>query len=370
MINELLELGRSDWYPFHMPGHKRNMPGFVLENAYRMDITEIDGFDDLRDPSGLILRIEEEAASHYGVDRAFLLVNGSTCGNLASICSFVPYGSRLLMNENCHISAKNAVFLRGGNHTILKPGMIPGPEIPGGISKDAVKDALQADPDIKAVFITSPTYEGVLSDLDGIAQTAHEAGIPLIADAAHGAHLPVSKKADVSIVSLHKTLPAFTSTSLCLVNGDRKLQDRIREYINIFQTTSPSYLLMSGAEECFRILKEEGGERRQKLKENLSRLYEALSDNHSLKAVDSKLAEAAGEYGFDDTKICLYDRKGLHTGQQIYDILRQDYRIQPEKAGGKSCLCLSSLMDTKEGFDRLISAVCAIDKKWEKEDGY
>ncbi|MCR5487938.1 MAG: aminotransferase class I/II-fold pyridoxal phosphate-dependent enzyme [Lachnospiraceae bacterium] len=367
MIRELQELSRSDIYPFHMPGHKRNMEGSVLASAYGFDITEIDGFDDLRFPKGLIRAIEKRAEEYYGADRAFLLVNGSTTGNLSAISALVSPGGKLLMGRPCHVSADNAVELRGLKPVYLEPETVDGSGIPGGITPEAVRKALRENEEIEAVFVTSPTYEGVCSDLDGIADAVHEKGIPLIADSAHGAHLKISSKADVVTVSLHKTLPAMTSTSLCLVNGSKVREDEIKKYINMFQTTSPSYILMAGAEECFRMMEEEGESRKKELKQNTERLLDAMKDHRNIRAVGEEIIGKQGVFWHDPTKICLYDPKGRHSGEEIYKRLLAQYRIQPEKAEDRICLLIASLMDTREGFDRLIAAVRGTEQEWARE---
>ncbi len=365
MIRELKELRDSDLYPFHMPGHKRNMADAFLPEAYALDITEIDGFDDLQKPEGLIKEIEDRAAAYYGTDRAFLLVNGSSCGNLSAVSALVRHGGRLLTAGSCHRSVDNAILLNGLDRNHIKPENIGDTGIPGGITPGQVREALDKAEDTEAVLLTSPGYEGVISDVERIAETVHERRIPLIVDGAHGAHLPVCREADIITVSLHKTLPAFTSTSLCLVNEGLVDPERIKKYINIFQTTSPSYLLMAGAEQCFDIIERQGKALKARLLENLRRLYEASARNRYLKITGKEYTGQYGVFDFDETKICLMDLSGRRSGKEIYDTLRSVYRLQPEKADGRICLCMSSIMDTDEGFKRLIDAVGNMDRAWD-----
>nr|MCR5775437.1 decarboxylase [Lachnospiraceae bacterium] len=192
---------------------------------------------------------------------------------------------------------------------------------------------------------------------------AHGYGIPLIADSAHGAHLPISKRADVTVVSLHKTLPAMTQVSAVLLNGDLVDPEDIKRYINIYQTTSPSYVLMASAEKCLDIMENEGEKRKADLKERINRLYDL---NRRLRRLWLTGPEFKGKYGindFDMSRINLFDRTGRTDGKGLYDILRKEYRLQPEKHTGNTCLLISGIMDTEEGFRRLEDAILSIDRK-------
>ncbi len=362
MNKELDRLNASDYYPFHMPGHKRAVKDTPLSGAYGRDITEIDGFDALDCPRGMIKDLQDRAGRYYGADRAFILVNGSTCGILSAISCAVSHRQKLLMARNSHKSAYDAVYLGELDARYLFPDHIEEYGISGGISLSAIDKALNNEPDIKAVFLTSPTYEGILSDIDGIADLVHSHDLPLIVDAAHGAHLDMPKKADIVLVSLHKTLPAFTSSALCLLNGRRIDPEKLKFYINIFQTSSPSYIIMSGIEDCFDIMEKLGKEGLKNWEERLDLTYRSLEDNDFIKAVGPLVEGKDGVYKKDPSKICVYDKSRHLSGRGIYDILRDKYHIQPEAASGRICLCLSSIMDSDEGFERLIEALRKIDE--------
>ncbi len=349
-------------YPFHMPGHKRALHDRPLSGAYESDITEIDGFDVLQHPAGMIKDLQERAAAYYGFDHAFILVNGSTSGILSAISSTVKHRQKLLMARNSHKSAYDAVYLGELDTGYFYPSFLDEYGIFGAADRTDIEKELKKDKAVKAVFVTSPTYDGILSDIDAIADTVHSYGIPLIVDAAHGAHLDVSKKADIQIVSLHKTLPAFTSSALCLVNKGLVDPDNIKFYINIFQTSSPSYIIMSGIEECFDILESEGRSRKKALNDMLSDAYRQFEKNTYIKAIDESIIEKYHVFDKDRSKICIYDKSNTLSGRRIYDILRERYHIQPEAAYGRICLCLCSIMDSREGFDRLIKAVGETDE--------
>lgn len=379
MIRELAELERSDWYPFHMPGHKRQAVEKEnwVDTVYRHDITEIDGFDDLRAPEGMIGDIEIRLAGMYRSKQAYLSVNGSTCCNLSAISALVPVNGRLMMDKEAHVSVYNAADLNRLDSVLLNRKILADSDLTACISPDEIKKKLlicrREDRMPDAVLITSPTYEGFTADVDHIADIVHEYGIPLIVDGAHGAHFDVdnrkhffpelSLKADVTIVSLHKTLPALTQVSALLVNGDNVKPYTIKQYINMFQTTSPSYILMSSAERCLQIMERDGAELKSKLHEELDLLY---SLNKSLNRLRFTGPEYIGKYGihaFDPSKINIMDVKGGMTGRELYDIFRKEYHLQPERAGKRTCLMLTSVMDSKEGFRKLMEAVKEIDKR-------
>ena len=185
LLEELYAYGQTDYYPFHMPGHKRRM--CLPADAYQLDITEIDGFDNLHHATGILREEQERMAQFLGVRRSFFLVNGSTCGILSAISAAVKRGGRLLLARNSHKAAYHAVELRGLLATYCYPA-ITSFDIQGAIRPEAVEAALKADPTIQAVYVTSPTYDGVVSDIASIADIVHAHGLPLIVDEAHGAH--------------------------------------------------------------------------------------------------------------------------------------------------------------------------------------
>ena len=224
---KLNELEQSDIYPFHMPGHKRAFLPFA--NPYAIDITEIEGFDNLHHATGILQEAQQKAADLYGAKKTYYLVNGSTCGLLAAISAAVPRGEKILVARNCHKAVYHAMYLRQLVPVYLYPEDTAY-GIQGQVTPQMVRKQLEQTPDIRAVVITSPTYDGVVSDIKNIADTVHAYGIPLIVDEAHGAHFGFSPEfpenatrlgADAVIMSVHKTLPAFTQTALLHLCSDR-----------------------------------------------------------------------------------------------------------------------------------------------------
>ena len=366
---ELERLARSDMYPFHMPGHKRR-GGAIFET----DITEIDGFDNLHDPKSLLKEEMQATAAFYGTRETYFLVNGSTCGILAAISAAVPRGGRLLIPRNAHISVYHAAYLRS-----LELAYI---EDPGA-------DHIKAD----AAFITSPSYEGCTADVKAWADYAKMAKIPLIVDEAHGAHFSrhpyfpksaIELGADLVIQSTHKTLPAMTQTALLHHVTGRADSRAIRKFLKIYESSSPSYVLMSSVTSAIHRMMEEGpayfheyAARLKNLRTELAGLKnlhlaggaEAVLTEAALgEAVlgEAALAEAAGSSLYpagtrlDPGKLWILGA-GHISGYELYGILRKNYHLQPEMCTEDSVLLMTSVMDTEEGFRRLSKALREID---------
>ena len=356
----------TDTYPFHMPGHKRNMDGF--ENPYNIDITEITGFDDLHHADGIIKEAQQRAAKLYGADRCYYLVNGSTCGILSAISATTKKGDKIIVARNCHKSVYHALYLRELQPVYVYPE-VSDYNIQGQIRKEDIQEILEQNIDIKAVIITSPTYDGVVSDIAEIAKLVHAYNIPLIVDEAHGAHFGLDESmpqnainlgADCVIVSIHKTLPAFTQTALLLVNEGKADCQKIEEFLDIYETSSPSYILMAGIEKCIRIMTENSKELFAVLNQNLDGFYkkmQALQKLHVL--IEEDFKDKAFE--FDRTKILISTENTDITGHQLKEILTDRYQIELEMSCENYALAIATVMDEQDGFRRLEEALIEID---------
>lgn len=389
----LLAYSASDVYPFHMPGHKRRGLGGAVPE--QIDITEIDGFDNLHHAEGILKEGQERLAALAGSDRSFYLVNGSTAGLLAAICASVRKGDRILIARNCHKAVYHAAYLM----ELRLEYVYPEPTsfgIQGSILPEKVAQKLQEYPDIAAVVITSPTYDGVVSDIAAIAQIVHQSDKVLIVDEAHGAHFGFSnafpKKAvalgaDLCIESLHKTLPAYTQTAALHLMRTRPAPDgkeemdyrvdpgRVQRYLGIYQSSSPSYVLMAGIDRCVRIVQQArklyedpATQRQSQLAYFEKMLREFYLRCESLRNVqvfpdleqdsDNRMS---GIWKKDPSKILISaERVGLH-GQALYDLLLQKYHLQMEMAAGHYVTAITTMMDTEAGFDRLWAALRQID---------
>ena len=390
LYDELVRYCGSDAYPFHMPGHKRRLG--QLNDPFSFDITEIDGFDNLHHAEGILLEAEKRAARLYGAEETHFLVNGSTAGILSAIGAVTTAGGHLLMMRASHKAAYHAVAAGGLTAHYLSGlcgGSAPHIRLVGGFGKRTSSDgaepgrsqadglteldcgqpadpaeverALAEDPRIQAVYITSPTYDGIVSDVRAIAEIAHRHGIPLIVDEAHGAHFgmheifpesSVKLGADLVIHSVHKTLPSLTQTALIHVQGKLVSRRRLREMLDICQTSSPSYVLMASIDQCIRMLESQGRELFDRLAENLRWFYTAVADLSSISCIVTD----------DPSKILL--RPAGHEAGELYDALRQTWHLQPEMLSRSYVLMLSSIGDDEEGFRRLSEALHQIDRSW------
>lgn len=374
LYTALREYTGSDAYPFHMPGHKRQVLEFV--NPFSIDITEIDGFDNLHHPEGILLRAQQRAAELYGADRTYYLVNGSTCGILSAVSAAVDRGGEILLARNSHKAAYHGAYLMG----LTTYYVYPQPEtewgINGGILPKDVDNLLEKHPNIQAVLITSPTYDGIVSDIEGIAEVVHQHSCSLIVDEAHGAHFgfhpyfpesALKKGADVVIHSLHKTLPSLTQTALLHVKGNRVSREKLERFLGIYQSSSPSYVFMAGMDECMGYLKEKGKDEFEKFAQRLADLRGKMEGLQRIRLLGGWKRGEYGIYDADPSKLIL-SVQGYESGEWLYQKLRQEYGLQLEMAAGSYALALTSLKDTEEGFERLEQALRKIDRELEERN--
>ena len=366
MIEQKLKaLAQSDVYPFHMPGHKRQLSGFF---PYELDITEIEGFDNLHHAKGLLFEAQQYAAQMYQSRKAYYLVNGSTCGILAAISAATTKGGRVLVARNCHKAVYNAIYLRGLKAEYVYP-VATHYEIQGQIQAADVERKLVEKPDIQAIVITSPTYDGLVSDIRAIADLAHTHGIPLIVDEAHGAHFGLDEAfpdnatvlgADAVIMSVHKTLPAPTQTALLHLCSDRINVTKMEKFLGIYETSSPSYVLMAGIEESLRLADEARGAQMKEYVRRLQIFREKMRRLTILRVPDR--ADFTGEeaYAYDIGKLLLVTN-GAISGKALQELLLKKYGLQMEMSSGNYVLAMTSFMDTEEGLERLADALLEID---------
>lgn len=376
----LYEYSKSNCYPFHMPGHKRNDCPKALYNPYQIDITEIDGFDNLHHAEGILKEAQKRAAALYGAEESFYLVNGSTAGLLSAVSACTSRNGTLLMARNCHKAVYHAAYLRGLQVHYLVPPCEKQTGLNGGIDPWQVREMLEQYPETEAVLITSPSYDGVVSDIEEIVRITHGHGIPLIVDEAHGAHLCFSDYfpdsalkygADLVIQSLHKTLPSMTQTALLHVQGSLVSRTCLRRFLGIYQSSSPSYVFMSSMESCIRLLEQEGRERFASYTKRLEVCRERLKSMQCLQLIDFCQVTGKGNiYDMDRSKLIISTAGTSINGEILHLELLHNYRIQIEMTAPSYILALSSVMDTEEGFSRLEQALLEIDRKLCKDKGY
>lgn len=374
LIRKLKENRDSDIYPFHMPGHKRRLANDdTFRDIYGLDITEIPGFDDLHNAQGIIKEAEDRTARLFGSDETHFLVNGSTCGILSAIVGTVTKDDTVIAGSNCHRSVFNGIMLSGANKVLITPYRETQFDICGGISVEAVTQALEkAAGNRVAVVITSPTYEGITSDIEAIAKTCHKNNAVLIVDSAHGAHFgfsegfpksAVATSADAVITSVHKTLPSMTQTSLIHINRNCPSRDEIVRMLSVFQTSSPSYILMSSIDSMADLLEKQGKELFAAYEKRLEVFYKKAENLNSLTVLTKEKLSAKGSTDHDMGRIVITDMTGTYTGHKLSDILLKKYGLCVEKSEDTNVLLITSIADTDEGFERLIRALTEIDKE-------
>ena len=374
LYDDLKDYSDSDFYPFHMPGHKRNLESGRMQEMYRIDITEIDGFDNLHNPESIIRDAQIRAAQFYHSEETYFLVNGSTAGILSAVSAVVDDGKKLIIARNCHKAVYHAAFLNRTELEYIYPEYNPEFDLAKEITaeqivekienimcKEGISEQKRAADIISGVVITSPTYEGIISRIREIAESVHQYGIPLIVDEAHGAHLgihpeypmsAVSQGADLVIQSVHKTLPAPTQTALLHKNGRLVNNRKLRRYLSIYQSSSPSYLLMTGIDEAVSIVSREGKKRLDDLLYFRERIFSETEKCRHIRICPDT----------EPGKLVISTKGSLVSGRRLYDIFREKYHLQMEMAAGTYVIAILSMMDTEEGINRLISALREIDK--------
>ena len=368
MLGKLEAYSKENIVPMHMPGAKRNseLIGRYMDDMpapYDIDITEIDGFDNMHNADGLIKKAFEKTAALYGADESLFLVNGSTAGNMAAICGVTDKGDSIIVARNCHISVYNAIILNELDANYVYPQYDDEYGYYKGISLREIKDTVEKNEsmgkDIKAVVITSPTYEGNVSDIKNIAAYLHEHNIPLIVDEAHGAHFKfscefpqtaVEQGADIVINSVHKTLPSLTQTAVMHINYGYVNVSKVKRYWNIYQSTSPSYILMGSIDRCMSIIEKDGEYLFENYISKLKILRNKLGQLKNIKLIDSD----------DISKIVI----GCDNAKKLYDILLKEYGIQLEMSSLKYAIAMTSIFDSAEYYDRFYNALCEIDRRY------
>lgn len=348
----------DDIYPFHMPGHKRQKEW--LDGLIDTDITEIAGADNLHAPTGIIGEAQRRAAKMFGTIATIFLSGGSTAGILSAISAVCGFGNRIIVARNCHKSVYNACLLNHLEVSYVYPCVKQRLGVFGEVMPADIDTAMK-ESGAKVVVITSPTYEGIVSDIKTIAKTVHKNGGILIVDSAHGAHLgfsdyfPKSARAlgaDIVIESAHKTLPCLTGAALLHICSHRVSYMIIREYLAAFETSSPSYPIICSIDRAVTRIK--ATDLFTPYVKRLEEFYEKAKRLKNLTLFES--AE------FDKGKLVISVENADINGFELKKILLEKYKIECEMALPNFALAMTSIADTDEGFDRLIAALFDIDE--------
>lgn len=360
--------------PFHMPGHKRNtaLAPYLKKLSAGLDVTEIPGFDDLHAPEESLKTAMEAAAALYGSRDTFFCVNGSTGGILAALRAATRRGDRVLVARNCHKAVYHALELCGLLPSYLAPPQLAGFGCAASIPPCMVEKALARHADIRLVILTSPSYEGVLCDIASICCMAHAREIPVFVDEAHGAHLgltedfpagAIAQGADLVVQSAHKTLPSLTQTAFVHLCSARISRDELARQLGIFQTSSPSYLLLASMEGCVSLLTQQRVPLFDAWRRRLDHFSARMADLEKLCLLQGG---QAGVFAKDPSKLVIGTAGTDISGIALAERLRERHQIQVEMAMEDYAVAMTSPADTDEMMEALTGALIEVDAACER----
>ena len=380
-IYEALErLRKMRVVPFDVPGHKRGrgnpeLARLLGEKCMSMDVNSMKPLDNLCHPVSVIRQAEELAAEAFGAAHAFLMVGGTTSAVQAMVLSVAKRGEKIILPRNVHRSVIGAMVLCGAVPVYVNPQCNDRLGIPLGMTVKDVKKAIEENPDAKAVLVNNPTYYGICSDIRSMVKLAHDHGMYCLADEAHGTHfyfsdqLPVSAMeagADMAAVSMHKSGGSLTQSSLLLI-GPNMSEGYVRQIINLTQTTSGSYLLLSSLDISRRNLALRGKETFEKVRSYAKYARGEINDIGGYYAFCRELINGDSVYDFDVTKLAVHTLDVGLAGIEVYDLLRDEYDIQIEFGDFGNFLAYLSIGDRKQDIERLVSALAEIARRFGKE---
>ena len=374
-FDALQEYVRAATVSFHTPGHKHGagmhprLRDYIGRNALAIDLTQIRGLDDLNAPAGPILEAHELAAAAYGANFSYFLVNGSTAGNQAMLMTALRPGQTVLLPRNSHKSATSALIMSATKPIYMQPEVDQELHIDHCVTPATVKSALAEYPDAGAVFITSPTYYGATADLAAIERIVHDHNKLLLVDEAWGPHLhfhpelPLSATAagvDVCVNSTHKLLAGLSQASMLHTTGERIEQGRLRSTLRLFQSTSPSLLLLASLDVARMQMATQG---ESLLAQALSLARWARTQLNAIPGVYCMGRDQIGRPGiadYDETRLVITVKDLGYTGYQVEAMLRERHSVQVELADLFNVVALVSIGDSEASVARLVDAVRAL----------
>ncbi len=374
---------KANAVPFDVPGHKfgkaipTQFKDDVGEAIFKLDVNSMKELDSLSNPTGVIKEAESLAADLFCADHAFFLVNGSTSGVQKMILSTCSDGDKIILPRNIHKSAFNAIILSGAHPIYIDPVIDETSGVSMGVRTNDIKQAIDSHPDAKAIFILHPTYFGYTSDLKAIIDYAHQKDIAVLADQSHGSHFSlhpdfptsaIALGADMATISMHKTGGSLTQSSILLHNNGIVPFSRVRSTINIFQTSSASYLLLASLDIARKQLALEGKDRFERLL-NLVKL--AAKKLNKLKGIDvlgSDHLDGDAMHSFDPTKLTINMSAFGMSGFKVYDYFKTHYNIQLELGETHVVLAVVSLGDDETSLNTLVEAFTDFSKTHKLSD--
>ena len=380
MLEALQKMKRRRLVPFDVPGHKRGrgnpeLTEFLGEQCLSVDVNSMKMLDNLCHPVSVIREAEQLAAEAFGAAHAFFMIGGTTSAVQAMILTALKRGDKIILPRNVHRSVINAMILCGAVPVYVNPEMDKSLGISLGMRLDAVREAIENNPEAKAVFVNNPTYYGICSNIKEIARLAHEHGMLLLADEAHGTHfyfndgLPMAAMAagaDMAALSMHKSGGSLTQSSL-LLTADTVSDGHVNQIINLTQTTSASYLLMVSLDISRRRLALHGKEIFDKVIDLVEYARDEINAIGDYYAYSRELIDNDAIYDFDVTKLSVFTRPIGLAGIEVYDILRDDYDIQTEFGDIANLLAYVSVGDRPKDTERLVAALSEIRRNYRKD---
>jgi arginine decarboxylase len=377
-LDALLDYVRAGTVSFHTPGHKHGvgmhprLRDILGDGVLKLDLTQIQGLDDLHAPHGSILEAEELAAQAYGADHSYFLINGSTVGNQAMFMTALRPGDVVLLPRNCHKSATSALIMSGATPVYMRPEVDAALRIDHCVTPDTVRSALAAHPEARAVFITSPTYYGAAADLAAIERMTHEGDRLLLVDEAWGPHLnfhpelppsATSAGADMCVNSTHKLVAGMSQTAMLHTRGSRVDQGRLRSTLRLLQSTSPLLVMLASLDVARMQMATQGEEL---LDGALALARGARIRLNAIPGVSCIGAEQVGRPGiaaYDETRLVITVKELGYTGYEASEMLRSQADVQVELADLFNIVALVTIGDRQGDIDRLVAGVAALGSK-------
>ncbi|KAB3529420.1 aminotransferase class I/II-fold pyridoxal phosphate-dependent enzyme [Alkaliphilus serpentinus] len=370
LYNSLRDYGNKVQYRMHMPGHKSleelyKTTGFHKE-MLNLDLTEIEGVDSLFHPRSSLLEAQEIAANLYGAKESIFLVNGASIGIMASIMAVVGEGEELIIPRNAHRSVFNALLLAGVKPIYIMPEIDFDTGVAMGINPLEIERALTENPKAKGVLIAHPNFYGFCSDIEAIAKIVHKYDKVLIVDEACGSHFKFHKElpisgievgADLIVHGTHKNLPALTQSGILHIYSNRVDEKKLKHYLMMLQSSSPSYILLASLEIALKIVEEKGIDLFNSLFENISLLKESFKKIKGVKCLDNNLIGKYSIAGYDFSKVVINFQQLNLRGYEVEAILRDRYGIQCELSDPANILITFTIADSREVFSKVLAAI-------------
>lgn len=377
LYDALVNYAKSDVTPFDVPGHKRGvlhpMTATLGEMTLKMDANSMQELDLLSHPVSVIKEAQQLAAEAFHADAAYFLVNGTTVGILAMILATCKPNDAILVPRNCHKSVMNGIMLSGAMPVFIQPTVDQHFGIAHNITLEQVKKALDEHPEAKVLLITYPTYFGAMNELEEICTWAHERGMLVLVDSAHGAHLSAIQQvdamqagADLATISMHKTGGSLTQSSILLQNTTRLSQGKVQKVLNMLQTTSASYLLMSSLDVARRDFALYGAEQLEKLKPLFMTAIQRIDAMAHYEVLTESYMHKQFGQAYDWTKLVVRVNDLGLTGFEVYSLLKKEYGIQAELAEGYVVMFVITYADTAESLNRLVYALQDLEMRYAK----